>query len=377
MLTTPMAGEPSAPALSEARLEPTSCENLQKIEKQRVAAMLKQMRADVDASYHEWAREQPSCWRRHRWRSRPHTSGNLWGDSIGDAYGAGGLGLSGVGRGGGGTGNGIGLGSVGTIGHGAGFGSGHGRARAAHSVSHTNNQVAGVDEADIVKTDGKYVYLAMNGALSIVEALRPHVVSTTRLPGQAREMFVQGDRAVVYTSSPGARPGCTYGYDCQFAGDGSHTRILVFDISNRAAPKQVRRIDLSGSLMAARRIGNAVHTVVADNDAPMSRNYQTWPNDLPMCGTRGSLVRAKFARLKRENEKRIRAYHLSLPRIRDEGTDKPLCKGLLSTKFSDGQAFRTLVSFDMADDRTPRRDRHHPEPPGRCVRVRATRCTWR
>ena len=43
-------------------------------------------------------------------------------DEIGDSWGAGGLGLSGVGHGGGGRGEGIGLGSIGTIGHGAGAG---------------------------------------------------------------------------------------------------------------------------------------------------------------------------------------------------------------------------------------------------------------
>jgi hypothetical protein len=49
----------------------------------------------------------------------------LWGDHVGDSYGAGGLGLSGMGAGGGGTGEGtIGLGSIGTIGHGSGTGSG-------------------------------------------------------------------------------------------------------------------------------------------------------------------------------------------------------------------------------------------------------------
>jgi hypothetical protein len=52
--------------------------------------------------------------------------GNMWGDSIGDSFGAGGLGLSGVGEGGGGKGEGIGLGSIGTIGHGAGTGTGQG-----------------------------------------------------------------------------------------------------------------------------------------------------------------------------------------------------------------------------------------------------------
>jgi hypothetical protein len=64
--------------------------------------------------------------------------GNMFGDEIGDAYGAGGLGLSGIGEGGGGRGEGIGLGSIGTLGHGAGtgtgqgFGSGHGRLGGSH-----------------------------------------------------------------------------------------------------------------------------------------------------------------------------------------------------------------------------------------------------
>jgi len=46
--------------------------------------------------------------------------GNMWGESIGEAGGAGGLGLSGIGEGGGGKYLGIGLGDIGTIGHGSG-----------------------------------------------------------------------------------------------------------------------------------------------------------------------------------------------------------------------------------------------------------------
>ncbi len=52
--------------------------------------------------------------------------GGLKGSTIGEAYGAGGLGLRGTGRGGGGTGEGIGLGSIGTIGKGGGGASGYG-----------------------------------------------------------------------------------------------------------------------------------------------------------------------------------------------------------------------------------------------------------
>ena len=69
-------------------------------------------------------------------------AGNVWGDKVGDAFGAGGLGLqgTGTGSGGGGQGEGIGLGNIGTIGHGAGtgtgqgFGSGSGRLGGSHST---------------------------------------------------------------------------------------------------------------------------------------------------------------------------------------------------------------------------------------------------
>src|SRR6185369_6484432 len=59
--------------------------------------------------------------------------GNMWGDEVGDAFGAGGLGLSGVGEGGGGKGEGIGsvrpraAGGLSGISTGQGFGAGHGR----------------------------------------------------------------------------------------------------------------------------------------------------------------------------------------------------------------------------------------------------------
>ncbi len=67
--------------------------------------------------------------------------GNMWGNDIGDSYGMGGLGLSGVGEGGcsgRGCGEGIGLGTIGTLNHGSGtgdgdgFGKGHGHLGRPH-----------------------------------------------------------------------------------------------------------------------------------------------------------------------------------------------------------------------------------------------------
>lgn len=81
---------------------------------------------DLNAPTAPWGRDDTS--------GNNHFSamGNMWGDAPGEAYGSGGLGLSGIGEYGGGKGEGIGLGSIGTIGHGAGlgdkqgFGNGHG-----------------------------------------------------------------------------------------------------------------------------------------------------------------------------------------------------------------------------------------------------------
>jgi hypothetical protein len=56
-----------------------------------------------------------------------NANGNMTGDTIGDAFGFGGLGATGTGWGGGGTGEGtIGLGNFGTMGHGSGTGTGQG-----------------------------------------------------------------------------------------------------------------------------------------------------------------------------------------------------------------------------------------------------------
>ncbi|MFW5741326.1 MAG: beta-propeller domain-containing protein, partial [Myxococcota bacterium] len=186
-MTTAMAGEPAATRVTEARLVSARCEDQQRVAENLAKAQIRQMRREVDAELKRWARTQPD-----RWASYQHIPQlRLGAASIGGyGTGIGGLGLSGIGRGGGGPS--IGLGSVGSAGGGA-------RPPAkATSASGTNNQVAGVQEADIVKTDGTHVYITMNGALHI-EALNPRRVSVTKLDGHP---FVHGAEGF----GPRARP---------------------------------------------------------------------------------------------------------------------------------------------------------------------------
>jgi hypothetical protein len=346
VVTTPMPGAPDGRALAESRLVGATCDNAQEAARRQAEARIKRMNQEVDEQFQSWREQQPGCWEMYRAMAEEARGGDhygsagmaLRGSAVGQGFGYGGLGLSGIGSGGGGRGDGIGLGAA--------------AAAKAKSASGTNNQVAGVDEADIVKNDGRYVYVAMNGALRILEAMRPHVLSVTKLPGAVREMFVEGDRAVVYVAYGGSgRAPCTYGYDCQFAGDGSSTKIIVLDVADRSAPKISRQIDLSGSLTAARRIGATVHTVVADGDSDTPA-YSTWPEGMDSCGVRERTVRAKFAKLRRDNARKIMAS-ISLPVIRDQGVEKPLCENLLRTPLADGEAYTTIVSFDLRDDASP------------------------
>ena len=337
-ITTPLPGEPDAAALAASRLVPETCADA--VDELALKAKIAEMRAAVDESFKEWKTDRAEC---GKWHGRPAYRSA---DAVGDAFGAGGLGLSGVGQGGGGRGEGVGLGAearapapktpAGKAGH-----------------SSTNNQVASVDEADIVKTDGKFVYLAANGALRIFDAASPRELSVTRLgKGEnVRELFVEGDRAVVYASIGTNAPPCTYGYDCAVAGDGSATKIVVYDIAQRDRPQKLRTIDLSGSLIAARRVGNVVHTVVADGDA--GQEYESWPDDLDMCAAEG-VGRARFAKLKAENERKLRASAGHLPTLAENGKKPaPMCQGLYRTAFRDGKAFTSVVSFDLASDAAP------------------------
>ncbi len=235
----------------------------------------------------------------------------------------------------------------------------------------TNNQVANVHEADFVQNDGQYIYLAHNGVLRIVDAwpaYETHEVSATVLEGRPTKMFVRGDTAIVYVALDGNLGGwgrygrdCTYGYDCDFTGDGSATRMLVFDISDRSAPVLERQIDLSGSLIAARRIDSAVHTVVTEA-ATMFKYLQTTPELQGLCDydtAKPSFLHVVFAArafelLRETNKKQIEDTDLTvrLPTVVDRSgltpaDDPGTCSSLWASSIADGTAFTSVVSIDL------------------------------
>ena len=149
-----------------------------------------------------------------------------------------------------------------------------GSARSGTSYSGTNVQVAGVDEADVVKTDGAYIYTVTSNysrvpgevSVAIVRAYPPASAAVvSEIPvesGYVHGLFVSGDRLAVIEGGwsilplmPG--PG-RYPY---WRGD---TRVLVYDVSDRAAPALVRNVTVTGSYIGARMIGDEAYVVVQD-----------------------------------------------------------------------------------------------------------------
>jgi len=134
--------------------------------------------------------------------------------------------------------------------------------------STTNIQVAGVDEADIVKTDGMYIYLASGNKTIIVRAYPPdqaQVLSEIELEGTVVGIFINEDKLIVFEEEA---PYYLYddvrweGVDKMYAPYRSpKTYIKVYDISDRANPQLAREISANGQYINSRMIGDYAYVV--------------------------------------------------------------------------------------------------------------------
>jgi len=129
--------------------------------------------------------------------------------------------------------------------------------------STTNIQVAGVDEADIVKTDGEYIYLVSDNEVFIMKAHPPDeaevlskITFNDTYPG---EIFINNDRLAVFGS----------GYFDPYRGyyesfyEDAKTFLNIYDLSNKTDPSLLTNFTMSGSYFNSRMIGEYVYFVVS------------------------------------------------------------------------------------------------------------------
>lgn len=153
--------------------------------------------------------------------------------------------------------------------------------------SKTNVQVENVDEADIVKTDGDYIYYVTRNNVFIVNAKELKTISSLQIKEDKKqfnpsEIFISDDKLIVLgnyyeyeevvTKEGDITPDIAYEEDFIERATPAYTntaritsintaKAIVYDISNKENPKIIREVGLDGYYMNSRMIGDNIFFV--------------------------------------------------------------------------------------------------------------------
>jgi uncharacterized secreted protein with C-terminal beta-propeller domain len=155
--------------------------------------------------------------------------------------------------------------------------------------SGTNVQEEGVDEPDIVKTDGNTLYAVANGKLNAVDVgdPKPRLLDTLALnPAQSHELLLHGDRLLVLSRGgywieplPAIARSIAPWQPAQSV-------LSEINVSDPKRLRLVRTLTLDGSYVAARLVGGSVR-IVASSQVPGPLKFEQ-----PDAGTPEALAAA-------------------------------------------------------------------------------------
>ncbi len=138
-----------------------------------------------------------------------------------------------------------------------------------NDFSDTNNQVSGVQEADIIKTDGEYIYYCdvIEKKLYIAKAYNGAMtkISETSLSGENIAEMILIDKTLVVIST---------GYDYDKQGS-TFTCTAYYDLSDKSNPKKIRTMTQDGYYRDSRAIGENVYII--------SNYFVSKVDDLEIC----------------------------------------------------------------------------------------------
>ncbi len=141
------------------------------------------------------------------------------------------------------------------------------------SYGQTNLRDNAVDEADVLKNDGRYLYIALNSALSIVDTQTMEKICAVKPAPKGNkdgvhilDAYVQNDRLVVSAQvyervSRGEESDDGVYYDYLPWYNNTDTAQFVYDISDRKSPVLLREMDQSGTFLQSRMVGAVLYTI--------------------------------------------------------------------------------------------------------------------
>jgi uncharacterized secreted protein with C-terminal beta-propeller domain len=122
--------------------------------------------------------------------------------------------------------------------------------------STTNVQEAGVDEPDIVKTDGKRIVAVAQARVHLVGLDGGKMTLRKTLPDtMVRSVFLSGDRVLVFSgqTAQSSEPGLRWA--------GQHAVLTMYDISDLSDPQLIAKLTIDGNVLDARLVGTQVRMV--------------------------------------------------------------------------------------------------------------------
>lgn len=137
--------------------------------------------------------------------------------------------------------------------------------------SETYLQVDEVDEADIVKTDGRYIYYVTSGREVVIlsaengKTKKVSTIGSSGIENYINDIYIKGDRLI------------TTGTIFRDDSDEGSSGIIVYDISDRSKPEVLYDFSQSGSILSSRMVGDYVYLVTTDYVYPGGRT-------VPLCG---------------------------------------------------------------------------------------------
>lgn len=133
------------------------------------------------------------------------------------------------------------------------------KTRDAGDSSSINIQITGIDEADIIKSDGKNIYALVRNELKIIKASPvsdAEVIGSITFESRPQDIFISGDNLAVFGSSSQTNSLDSYQKTNR---NNPYTFLKVFNLTNPANPTLVRELDFEGYYKDARLIGNYVY----------------------------------------------------------------------------------------------------------------------
>ncbi len=141
------------------------------------------------------------------------------------------------------------------------------------SYSETNVQVTGVDEADIVKTDGNFIYYLVYDKLVIAEVRNPEDISIKKIIEvnekaskdyycSPSELYIDEDYIVVISNK------AKYYYDINeaedfglYRGGASEQQLSLINIYDISTYNLVRSFEISGNYISSRKIDDDLYLI--------------------------------------------------------------------------------------------------------------------